>query len=181
MMKMYLLAGLLLITTSVFAESPTDKGVYSLGGSISYSDIDSDDSDARFFEFSPSGRYFIYDNIAIGGSLTYSKTSGSGSFDSKSYGIGPNIRYYLPYEKVNPFIEAGYSYLRNKYKNSLFTSKRTSDEYTIGFGLDLFISRNVSIEPTVSYSWMDYKSDIRDIDMDEKTLYFGIGVNLFIF
>ncbi len=180
MMKMCLLAGLLLITTNVFAESPTDKGVYSLGGSISYSNVDSDyGTENNTFSFYPSVRYFIFDNVAVGGSLGYGKTSGDS--DSKRYGIGPNIRFYLPYEKVNPFIEAGYSYLRNKFGSSIFTTKITSSEYTIRLGLDLFISRNVSIEPTVSYSWMDYKSDFIEYDMDEKTLYFGIGVNLFIF
>jgi hypothetical protein len=179
MMKMYLLAGLLLITTNVLAESPTDKGVYSLGGSISYRDVDGDyDLDEKIFTFSPSGRYFIFDNIALGGSLTYSKNSW-GSVDAKSYGIGPNIRYYLPYKTVNPFFEASYSYLRTKFDDTLSTSKTTSDEYTVGFGLDLFISRNVSIEPVVNYSWRDDKSGT--FEWDVKTLYFGIGVNLFIF
>ncbi|NLD37191.1 MAG: porin family protein [Desulfatiglans sp.] len=182
MMKMYLLAGLLLITTSVFAESPTDKGVYSLGGSISYRNIDADDGlDEDLYSFSPSGRYFIFDNIALGGSVTYEKTSGI--LDTKSYGIGPNIRYYLPYKTMNPFFEAGYSYLRTKLETPYVSSKRTSNEFSVGFGLDLFISRNVSIEPIVSYSWRDYKDDLSYLidDMDQKTLYFGVGVNLFIF
>ncbi|MBN2418759.1 MAG: hypothetical protein JXL81_05195 [Deltaproteobacteria bacterium] len=77
MKKIILLAVLFFITTSVYGESPTDKGVYSLGGSISYQKLDSDyGSDIDTFSFTPSGRYFIFDNIALGGSLTFRKTSG---------------------------------------------------------------------------------------------------------
>ena len=188
MKKMILLTVLLLITTSVYAESPTDKGVYSLGGSISYQDRDvsysySDldgvdiDSDYNTFLFSPSFRYFIFDNVALGASFMYEKTSGY--LDSKSYGIGPTLRYYLPYKTANPFFEVGYTYLKTKVEHSIFSPKTTSNDYSIGFGLDYFISRNVSIEPKINYSWRDYKTDSRD--SDEKTLYVGIGINLFIY
>lgn len=181
MKKIIVLTILLLVTANVYAESPTDKGVYSLGGSISYRDMDSDDGfDYKMYQFAPSFRYFIFDNIAIGTSLTYVKTKGTGIFDGESYGIGPTFRYYLPNKKINPFIEANYSYLKDKDDDS----KSTSNEFSIGIGLDYFISKNVSIEPTINYSWRDYKYnyDIGYInDRDVKTLYIGIGINLFIF
>ena len=95
MKKITPLIVLLLITTNVYAESPTDKGVYRLGGSINYVHVDSDDeSDRSTFSFSPSLQYFIYDNVAVGASLAYGKTS-EDSYDGESYGIGPILRYYI--------------------------------------------------------------------------------------
>lgn len=185
MKRIILFTVLLLITTNVYAESPTDKGVYSLGGSISYRNVNSDSgSDSDIFLFSPSAQYFIYDNFAVGASLIYEKTSGT--IDNESYGIGPTLRYYLPYKTVNPFFEVGYSYLKNKSEMSSLTLKTTSNNYSIGCGLDFFLSRNVSIEPVIKYSWRDYKDKfssglITPTDRDEKSLYIGIGINVFIF
>lgn len=187
MIRMIFMTALLLITvTNVYAESPTDKGVYSLGGSISYMNVDSDNgSDVNRFMFSPSGRYFIFDNIAIGVSLGYGKSSGD-TTDSESYGIGPSLRYYLPDITVNPFFEVAYSYSKNKSELIDYTLKSTTNDYSIGCGLDYFLSRNVSIEPMIRYTWInnkykDFDSVITSTDMDYKTLYVGIGINWFIF
>ena len=187
MIRIILMTALLLISiTNIYAESPTDKGVYSLGGSISYMNIDSDDgSDEDIFLFSPSGRYFIFDNIAMGVSLVYRKSSND-TADSDSYGIGPSLRYYLPEKTMNPFFEVAYSYSKNKSEIFEYTLKSTSNDYSIGCGLDYFLSRNVSIEPMIRYSWRkynykDYQSLIGPMDLDEKALYIGIGVNWFIF
>lgn len=182
MKKMILLTILLFLTANVHAESPTDKGVYGLGGSISYRNIDRDSgSDLNVFQISPSVRYFIYDNIAVGVSLEYEKWNGS--IDSKTYGIGPTLRYYFPNITANPFLEAGYTYSKIRYEIPNLPAKVSSNDYSIAFGLDLFLSRNVSIEPIVKYSWKNYKDEMFSTpgDIDEKTLYMGIGVNLFIF
>ena len=193
MKKLILLTILLLMTTNTYADSttekkeertaksPLDKGVYSLGGSISYRNVDSNGgNNSNMFQFIPSGRYFILDNIAVGGSLTYEDSSGD--FDIKSYGIGPNLRFYLPNETANPFFEAGYSYLKTEFDGLAISSNTTTHDYSIGLGLDYFISKNVSIEPIIKYSWRDYKyNDDYGIDGDTKTLYVGIGISLFIF
>ena len=109
--------------------------------------------------------------------MIYEKTSGDLQHD-KTYGIGPNIRYYLHYEQANPFLEAGFSYLKSEFGSNF---KTTAKEYSIGAGLDFFISKNVSIEPVIKYSWRDYKDHYLQYERDENTLYVGVGINIFIF
>lgn len=182
-MKELILAilGLITLASNVNADSPTDKGVYSLSGSISYSRTTYDSTnggDSKRIIVTPAFKYFIYPNLAIGSSILYSyfKTDIS---EIKKYGVGPVVRYYFGKDTIYPFISVEYTYTKNK---SGLSSESDGSDLSFGFGIDYFLSKNVALEPMVRYT---YSSDevagttyriIRGED-----LFIGIGINVFIF
>lgn len=170
------------------AETPTAKGVYSLSGDISYNRASG--GNGTMTSINPAFMYFVYPNLAIGTSISYwdFKTDND---ESKSYGIGPVIRYYFGNEVIYPFISLQYVYTQTKYESNFsglsFNSKGHGDDVSIGLGADYFLAKNVAIEPIVRYTFSHNSNDTSSFGSTSSSsnrheaLFIGIGINVFIF
>jgi len=184
------LAALIFLVGTVYADSPVDKGVYSLSGSISYSRING--SGESMTSITPAFMYFVYPNLALGASILYwdFKTDNS---ESKSYGIGPVVRYYFGKETIYPFVSAEYTYTKDKNESNFSGFSSTSNGHgsriSLGLGIDYFLSKNVALEPIVRYTFSHRETDISASTFSSATsnsnreegLFIGIGINVFIF
>lgn len=165
-----------------YADSPIEKDTYSLSGSISYSESDNSSfGRSKDLFVYPGFLYFISPNLGIGGRLQYWHSSDN-TFNYKSYGVAPAIRYYFTQNNSMPFIELSYGYEKSKSSSSSNTSRGHSKSAGIIFGLDYFLSRNVALEPSIAYRHYRYDSDSgSSITRENNTLTMGIGINVFIY
>jgi hypothetical protein len=173
---------LFLFISYVNAESPTDKGVYSLSGSVSYSHKEIDNApNICTFSLSPEFVYFVYPNIAIGSSILYSESE-RGSLETTEYGIGPVARYYFGKGTVYPFISVEYLFINSETKAGASSMEYDRKELALGFGIDSFLSKNVALEPMIRYIFrdLDYYTT-STIHRDEAEFLIGIGITVFIF
>lgn len=164
---------------NVFGQSPINQGTISLGGQIAFSSESSESADNNLntLAIMPQGYYFILNQFAIGGQFLYLRMS-SGDNVTTNIGVGPTVRYYLPFEEVHPFINASYAVAKSTFSDSDFEYKGT--QWTLGGGMDVFISKNVALEPYLSYSWLT--DDYSDNDTtDRNTFEIGVGIGAFIF
>jgi predicted porin len=188
MKRIILVMGVIaLLAGKAYAEAPTEKGVYSLSGFVSYShskDNASGDT-SKTTSLNPAGFYFVYPDLAIGTSIQYLDSKNS-SFNMKQYGIGPVIRYYFGKETVHPFILLEYLYTKNKmtFPGSNEFKGRGND-LSFGIGVDYFLSKNVALEPIVQYTFShaDNHSSISGTSSSRRSedFFIGLGINVFIF
>ncbi|OGU28610.1 MAG: hypothetical protein A2057_17130 [Ignavibacteria bacterium GWA2_35_9] len=161
-------------------EDALKQGVYSLGGSLSFSysknTYSEGTSKQSYFSLAPSLNYFVIDHLLIGGNVSFQYSENeysSNSFNSKninrSFGIGPDIRYYFLMSNINPFIGAGFNYF--KAIGEEFEIK----EYMVIAGINYFLSSNAAIEPYLAYSITSVSSD-----QDINSFSIGIRMNYFI-
>jgi len=181
---------LIILISNANADSPTDKGVYSLSGSISYSHTNN--GGGTMTAITPAFTYFVYPNLALGASILYwdFKTDSS---EAKTYGIGPVVRYYFGRETIYPFASVEYTYTKNKYESNFSGLSSTSNghgsDLSLGLGVDYFLSKNVALEPIIRYTFNHNETDISASTFSsaasssnrDETLFIGIGINVFIF
>ena len=180
---------LIIMASNVNAESPTDKGVYNLSGTISYSRTNS--GGGTTLSVNPAFFYFVYPNLAIGATISYGyfKTDED---ELKSYGIGPVIRYYFGKEMIHPFLSLEYVYSRDEIDNTFsagspYVSTGHSHVWTPGLGIDYFIAKNVALEPVIRYTFDHSFSNASGFGITTssntrtETLFIGIGINVFIY
>jgi predicted porin len=190
MKRIILVMGVIaLLAGKVYAESPTEKGVYSLSGSVSYShtkNTTSGDTSKRISLY-PAGFYFVYPNLALGTSILYSDYK-SGVLEFKDYGVGPVVRYYVGKDTIQPFFSLEYLYTKSKATltgNSKQTGRGT--DISLGIGVDYFLSKNVALEPMVRYTFShtDYHNVSFGVPAGSSNrseeLLIGLGINVFIF
>ena len=146
-----------LITTILSAQSAVSKGIYTVGGSLSYTTVSFENSSQANSTFSvnPVFGYFFLDNFYTAISLDYEHRS-YGSIKQDMYGFGPSIRYYAHTEKVVPFIGASYNFYWQDVSSS-GGDKATSTELMFTGGLDYFITDYFAIESTINYSLFNFK------------------------
>jgi hypothetical protein len=151
----------MILVSNVNAESPTDKGVYRLSGSISYSNTNK--NGGTMTSITPAFIYFVYPNIAVGASILYwdFKTDNS---ESKTYGIGPVVRYYFGKDAIYPFASVEYTYTKDKFESNSsglsYKSTGHGNDVTLGLGIDYFLSKNVALEPIVRYTFSHSDSSV---------------------
>ncbi|MGE5498484.1 MAG: hypothetical protein ACM3Q2_10455 [Syntrophothermus sp.] len=193
-MKAFLLNLLLLLvfTSSILfsQESPTSKGVYRLYGSISgsYTKTKEGVSEIQMHEvkmldltFSPGASYLVSDNFELGLQISYyhynrSYTGGylkEFSINNHYFFIGPNFRVYLPVKEVYPFFGGVLSFgIPSKY-GDLINNFDLNNIQVIA-GLDYYLSKNVALEPLLSYTW-------DNTPLGSTKIMVGIGINYSIF
>lgn len=108
-MKKLVVVSLLSLSASATYAQSIPAGTISLGGSIGYSNDNretgsgnnTDEYSSSMFQFSPSGGYFVAENLAIGLSFglvsgTRSQPNGSSTteYKSTSLRVGPYVQYY---------------------------------------------------------------------------------------
>lgn len=163
----------------VAEEVPTKEGSMIIGGSAS---IDFQKSKYEYpFSTSESKRfligiyplvdYFIADNLAIGGNITLSLTTSSGS-NNFSIGIGPEIRYYFDSGLLLK-AETGIVYSTN--------SKMISFNLKPGVGYAIFLNSKVALEPCLIYEFDSSKWTYGSETDKYKSSRFGVEVGLVIF
>ena len=174
---------LLCLTTVIPAQSPIERGSYTINGSITYSSesYNNISSSYSIFIFNPQFGYFFVDKLYTAVSLTLRSYS-SGGTSTTLYGIGPSFRYYFDNNKVKPFAGAAFNYLVQSTGGE--SNSSTNTEFKLTGGLDYFISSDVALEATINYSFIHfsypggyYSSD----SYSSKLFQLGIGVNYFIF
>jgi hypothetical protein len=179
--KVLFIVILFLITNSfLFSQEALKKGIYSLGGEISFSysknTFQNETAEQTNFSLAPSLNYFVIDNLLIGGIILFQYSESKFSFNSfdrkyinRQIGIGPAIRYYFSASNINPFIGGGINYF-TEIGDDFYIM-----EYKVTAGLNLFLSKSAAIEPYLAYSITTV-----DSDQDVNRFVLGIRMNYFI-
>jgi hypothetical protein len=181
----------LCLVAFLFAASPAQdqikQGVYSLGGSISYSSIKTVEGgfSNSTYALAPSISYFLIDQFELSFGVDYTYTSIDlnpanvyyvNPAKSKSLALDLGMRFYFPLDKVAPFIGASgkISWMTSYYDSSQpFQAPTTGYNFT--GGLEIFIARSASIEPAMVYSRVRYNAQ-----NSTDTFLVGIGAKYFI-
>ncbi|MEP0266783.1 outer membrane beta-barrel protein [Dokdonia sp.] len=203
-LKSILILSLLLYSFVGFSQTeeeepiPTAKGNFVIGGSSSFnfssstpktkSDSgDFPDTETRntSFSFMPNFGYFVIDNLAIGGGISFtSNKTKSDAFDFEStntaFVFSPFVRYYFTEGNVKPFLQgtvgAGFSNTKvdddfgeDEFKNSVFN-------YGFEGGVAFFLGNSASIDLGVGYR----SSSVKPRDDNDNNVRFvtnGFGFN----
>ncbi|MCH7731062.1 MAG: hypothetical protein IIB44_00895 [Candidatus Marinimicrobia bacterium] len=184
---------LITIPTLTVAESFINKGTISISGEMSYKKIDTKQSKSVVtkFSISPGISYFILPSIAIGIKYIYriDQYDYPESYPSDSKDViiinelSPEIRYYFTQNKLAPFSLISftkYFFNTKKYIDSDIydLNKISSNTITIGIGVDYFLTKQIAIEPRITYSFS--KEYNRYIGWKENTtLETGFRLNVF--
>lgn len=172
---------LFLKTEYILANDLIKEGTYGIGGSgsISVNHIENNNLiyNLTSFVFQPNILYFFSKGLALGSVIEYNwvKSNGLYNYKSKYWGFGPQIRYYFLQNQYNPFIYINYQYQSDFLKSDGNNNTLKSNKFSIGLGLDLFIIKNVAIEPSLEY--YKYQSDN---DYKSEGVELNVGLNIFI-
>ena len=147
-MKKIIAAAILLINTSVFAQ--TEKGDWLAGGTIGFR-TNKNNSE---FNLSPNGGYFFANNFVAGINLQI-ETSKTGDVKQTTLGTGPFARLYVGKGNFRPFAITSVDYLYKSIKN---TTKTTSNGvgWLIGAGGAAFLNSAVALEAIAGYNYTKF-------------------------
>jgi hypothetical protein len=138
------------------------------------------------FNLTPEVGFFVIDGLLIGIdiSLAYSVAK-DGEWDSKAtqllFGAGPFVRYYLPTEKVIPFVDLGSSFgvFNSKYEDDSFDSedKQSLMSFNGGVGMAVPVGDRVAFELMGGYNWFRVKD--KEDNADNERMVFGtVGMKI---
>jgi len=183
MKKVIVVLVFFVLQSIAYAQSPIDKGSFTIGGNISYSSqsFDKISNNISAFTFNPQFGYFIVDNFYTALSINYEHTSISSS-SSNQLGIGPAVRYYIALEKIKPFLGLGYTYYEQS--NGGNNNKLTTSEIKMTGGVAYFVTESFALEASVNYSFLNYNvpNSYYLNDSDQSKLFqIAVGVNYFIY
>lgn len=179
------LAIILSFVLSIRAQNPIPSNTVNLSGTASFSSqsYDEGDDNRDVLFLNPQVGYFIIDNLSFGLSVNYERIS-LNSYSTADWGVGPFIRYYLNFDKANPFISVGYNYCENE--NLVVDENTTVNQYVFSGGLDYFITDNVALEAILSYRLNNHKLPeaysvyYKNLEIKSKTFMIGVGFNIFL-
>jgi len=169
-MKRILLTALIALVAG-FASAQTEKGGWMVGASVANLNYGLTDKDFSL-DLTPQAGYFISDNVALGGQLLLSVYSPKDGESLTSWGIAPFVRGYFGGTEKGKFFGQG---------NVGVAGSSFDDETTTAFALGAtagyayFITRNVSLETGLGYSY----SKAKDFDGSSNLgLNFGFQIYL---
>ncbi|MEJ2545456.1 MAG: hypothetical protein P8Y99_15445 [Calditrichaceae bacterium] len=191
-MRTLIIFAVFIFASNLIAQDDIGIGTYTLGGGISFTSSfeEDDDETASRLSISPSCYFFVSKYLALGGSVFFAYDE-DGDLSSTSFGIGPGIKFYIhPHQKFK--INLGLEYLFQKtefdddssypYPVSLNLDRTTTTWYlSFTAGCDIFISRNVALEPYINLRRIqrDY-SNMDDLPWIVEATE-GIRIAIFIF
>ena len=178
--KIAFFAVLLLINTLAFAQ--TEKGNIMSGASIDMAStfVAATNYSNSYFNLSiaPGLQYFVINNLAVGGSLTFSmnvyRREKLTTFLSE---VGPSVRYYFGKKKKPQ--HKGFAQISGGYATSTFINngKTTNrDGFYAGalVGFAYFINKSISLETSLGFNYNQQK------DVKRTNIPFRVGFNIFI-
>ncbi|MDR0938603.1 MAG: outer membrane beta-barrel protein [Mediterranea sp.] len=148
MKKLALLFAMLLLT-SVAARAQFEKGTFILNPSVTGLDFSYSKNSKAHFGLGGQVGTFVANGFALllNGDVSWSKPV-------DTYGLGAGARYY--FSSTGIYLGAGLDWERYSYDGGM----RSSD-WGVGLeaGYAFFLSRTVTIEPSVYYKWRFKDSD----------------------
>jgi len=164
---------ILVVISSVVSQAQIKQGVYSASGAISYSSSKSEapgtQSESMALSLSPGISYFVFDNIEISFTPSYSKSTNESEtftpvsirFDRTaiSLGAGLGVRYYVDRDAIAPFlgVATGLSWSKSS-GTALGSFSPPFKFYAIEAGLDYFLSETFAVEPALQYNSSTFQS-----------------------
>jgi hypothetical protein len=176
MLKKTMVFVLLVFVLNVFAQDDIGAGTYAIGGGLSAETVitHGDDDLTSKYNLSPDFYIFLNKNIAIGGTLDFGYYS-HGDNNYISYGIGPGIKFYFhPSKKFKINFGTQYSY-----------SSKEQNDYSSWYlslfaGVDIFIAKNVALEPYVQFKRADANSNYYNYPWTFE-IREGVRIAVFVF
>ena len=182
---------LLVLTPAIQAEnakpqSPIDKGSINLGGTFSLQSSGGDlyeyDGDRETLTmFFPGGRYFIKDNIAVGGDITYIRMA-QGDDAITTLGIGPAAAYFFrtKSDKFYPYLGLGIFYSNYSFKSGTWDTSASGFDFRFGGGLAYMLGKNLAIVFELTYHIQSLKPEEGDSESG-NIIAFSVGFAGFLY
>jgi hypothetical protein len=149
-MKQLLYSFCLLLSLNVLAQ--TDKGDLLLGGSLGFQTGEGSNS----FNFDPNVGFFVGDNFAIGGKLSF-QSSKLGALNTSTFGLGPFARYYFGSTSTKPFAVTEFDFLSTSFKTNGQKTTSSGFGWLIGLGFAAFINESIAVEGVSGYNYAKFK------------------------
>jgi outer membrane protein W len=189
------LAGVLISASIVSSQalaqgSPIGKGSWIISGGASASSQHNNGTDQSTTSLSlaPSALYFVRPGLALGGAVSLGYFDGSIG-TTKSFGIGPSIRYYFgdAAAKTFPFVSATIApaWLWTDPKNS--STARSTSQHSLEaegtIGLTHLVATHVGITGEAFYQHQSFDTDIGTVHATQSSYAFGVrfGITAFVF
>jgi hypothetical protein len=131
----------------------TDKGDLLIGGSLGFQTGEGSNS----FNLDPNVGFFIGDNFAVGGKLTF-QSSKLGSLNTSTFGLGPFARYYFGSASTKPFAVSELDFLSTSFKSDGRKTNSNGIGWLIGLGFATFINESVAVEGVSGYNYSKFKN-----------------------
>jgi hypothetical protein len=130
------------------------KGNVMIGADIASLNLSLNTGSNFSAQLNPKAAWFVQDNIALGGFVTFGLSTSKGSGTSVNYGIGPLARYYINDVHLNPvqharfFLEGTVGIQGN---NPAVGESTNGLGLGVGPGLAYFVTANVGLEALLKY------------------------------
>jgi len=211
-MKNIIVVTFLISALPVFAQIP--QGSSTIGGNISflrqkdqllnettYSSNPYYKTEYKYniLSVTPNYGYFVINNLCIGAnvSATFTHASSAAATDypelenhSRSIGVGPFVRYYLPLDnKLYAFVTTGYTWYWSNLKYEFpdatddivtMTSKSRYTLWNGGIGLSYFINPSAALEAGAGYASVRHKNDDGKPTDKTNNIALNIGFRIFL-
>ena len=189
------LAGVLVVASIVSSQalaqgSAIAKGswIISGGASASSQHTNGSDQNSTSLSLAPSALYFVRPGLALGGAVSLGYFDGTFG-TTKSFGIGPSVRYYFgdAAAKTFPFVSATVAptWVSSDPKNSS-TARSTSQnalELEGTIGLTHLVATHVGITGEAFYDHQSFDTDLGTVKATQTSYMFGVrfGITAFVF
>jgi hypothetical protein len=154
-----------------------------LTGTAGFNSSKTGDAKNDGFELSPGLGYFLTENIALEGQLTFkSGTTNSGAvgaedFKTTGFGLAAGAKYFwTPASQFSLSLGARLSYMTEKEDNGVTTADSKVIGLNIPLGLHYFVSDSFAL--TAEWGGFGYSSDDNGGDGAEKTNSFNLGLDM---
>ncbi|HEY0742933.1 MAG TPA: outer membrane beta-barrel protein [Chryseosolibacter sp.] len=188
MKRLFIFAILLTSSCGLFAQ--LDRGNFRIGGTAAGFSTGKQGKSIqkRDLYIGPTVAYFVIDRLSIGLTVPFSankSTFPTATSKSWSYSIGPEVRYYFPFNDWAVFPMVSYSAGKTQSKtlidgNEPSESKSIGREFKTGTGITYFINSSVAIEAILSYTNSFYGSSSYNTD-ENRNRFFNMNFGLQIY
>ncbi len=189
--QIFIIAFLVLYSSSLAQNSPIDKGNVIISGHFSFrsqgGDLyeNSDGDRYTILEFDPAANFFVSSGFAIGARLLYENWT-RGDYNYTIWGMGPEINYFFsggeekPEAKgaTYPFLQGGFFYTNRSYNAFMGEVTETGIKIRLGVGIAHMISNAVALTGLAAY---DIDNEKREEGDSKSGNQFGIYAGLMIF
>ena len=154
-------------------------GLASFSSTKSGTGLGSESENFTALTFSPSMDYFLFNHFFVGGGLSYSSQTLSGS-NVTGMSIGPEIGYAFGKQdsKVFPYLNAGWNYLNSKVDESYYGSPSLGgSDLSFGFGFIFPVKSHFGLVLQGKYDTINYSGSSQSVNV--ISLNFGVVGLLF--